>query len=214
MAASAIRIFQEGRKTEPKSSSSIPERADLQRPSQPGLDIAFAKYSGASLSFDLPCGEAHPAHTDPHGIGGLRRLHRAAPTCGLTWAGAMCEDEEPPRAFTVAIPNSPPLLKIGDAGRRPPPSVVTGEIRESVLRGCNIVMRRTITTEVGLYTIHIEDSVSNEGLSETPHMMNNHINYRFSRAHRAYPTHPNPRRLSPARGRGKAFRTRSFENPS
>jgi len=147
-----------------------------------GLDIACAKYCGASLSFDLPCGEAHPAHFDPHGIGWLKTFFSGLlTTCGMTWAGAMCEDEGTALGIHGRYSHlAARYLKIGDdwdGDRRR--LWVSGEIRESVLFGCNVVMRRTISTEVGSNTIHIEDRVSNEGFSETPHMMIYHINIGF-----------------------------------
>ncbi len=59
-----------------------------------GLDIASAKYCGASLSFDTPSGEAHPGHYDPQGLGWLKTFFGGLlTTCGLSWAGAPCEDQ-------------------------------------------------------------------------------------------------------------------------
>lgn len=147
-----------------------------------GLDIASAKYRGASLSFDLPAGEAHPAHFDPQGLGWLKTFFSGlVTTCGLTWAGAPCVDRGEAlglhgRYSHLAARN----LKIGDEWIGDQRKLwVSGDVRESVIFGPNILMRRTISTELGSNTIRIEDSVRNEGFQAQPHMLIYHINIGF-----------------------------------
>lgn len=144
-----------------------------------GLDIASAKYGGASLSFDLPAGEAHPAHFDPRGIEWIKTFCGGlVTTCGMTWAGAPNNDQGEElglhgRFSHLAARN----LQIGDEWNGNSRVLwVAGEIREARLFGANIVCRRKISTEVGSNTILIEDKVTNEGFKKQPHQYLYHIN--------------------------------------
>ncbi len=147
-----------------------------------GLDIASAKYCAASLSYDTPTGEAHAAHFDPQGIGWLKTFFSGLlTTCGLTWAGAACDDQGVVLGIHGRYSHIPcRYLKTGDEWigntRR---LWVAGEIRESVIFGPNIVLRRTISTEIGSNTITIEDAVRNEAFEPVPHQLIYHINIGF-----------------------------------
>jgi len=147
-----------------------------------GLDIASAKFCGASLSFDAPMGEVHPAYFDPQGLGWLRSFFSGlVTTCGLSWAGAPCVDQGEALGLHGRYSHLPARqLKIGDewAGnnRR---LWVSGEFRECNLFGPNIASSRTVSIELGSLTIRIEDIVRNEGFSAAPHQMLYHINIGF-----------------------------------
>lgn len=147
-----------------------------------GLDIASAKFRGASLSYDSPAGEAHPAHFEPEGLGWLKTFFCGLlTTCGMTWAGAPCEDEGQALGLHGRYSHlAARYLKTGDEwegnNRR---LWISGEIREGYLFGPNVVMRRTLSTEAGSNTIQIEDVVKNEGFTKTPLMLIYHINIGF-----------------------------------
>ncbi len=144
-----------------------------------GLDISSAKYCGASLSWDSPCGEAHPAHYDPHGLGWLKTFPGGLVcTCGMTWCGAPCQDEGQDLGLHGRFSHLPvqnlQVAEEWDGDRcilR-----VEGDIRESIVFGENILCHRKITTEIGSNTIRIQDAVTNEGFTSTPHMFLYHIN--------------------------------------
>ncbi|HXK95953.1 MAG TPA: DUF4432 family protein, partial [bacterium] len=147
-----------------------------------GLDIASAKFRGASLSYDSPAGEAHPAHFEPEGLGWLKTFYcRLLTAYGMTGAGAPCEDEGQALGLHGRYSHlAARYLKTGDEwvgnNRR---LWVSGEIREGYLFGPNVVMRRTLSTEVGSNTIQIEDVVKNEGFTKSPLMLIYHINIGF-----------------------------------
>ncbi len=147
-----------------------------------GLDIASAKFQGASLSMDLPAGEAHPAFLDPEWLGWLKTFFCGlVTTCGATWAGAPCEDQGERLGLHGRYSHLPARnLKIGDewtgANRR---LWVSADIRESILFGPNLLIKRTISTELGSNTITIQDKIRNEAFSPTPHMWLYHINIGF-----------------------------------
>lgn len=146
------------------------------------LDIAGASFCGASLCYHSHTGEAHPAYYDPQGIGFLKTFYAGLlTTCGLSWAGAPCDDDGQQLGLHGRVSHIPARqLKygeewVGNAKRL----FVSGEVRESHLFGPNLVMTRTISTEVGSYTIRIEDTVRNDNLEKSPHMMLYHINLGF-----------------------------------
>lgn len=144
-----------------------------------GLDIASAKFCGASLSFDIAAGEAHPSHFDPRGIEWIKTFFGGlVTTCGMTTAGAPNTDQGEElglhgRFSHLAARN----LQIGDEWEGNTRHLwVAGEIREARLFGPNIVCRRKISTEVGSNSILIEDHVTNEGFTKQPHQYLYHIN--------------------------------------
>lgn len=144
-----------------------------------GLDIASTKYCGASISFDIPAGEAHPAYFDPRGVQWLKTFFGGlVTTCGMTWTGAPNTDQGEELGLHGRFSHlAARHVRIGDewnGNRRR--LWAAGEIRESILFGANILCRRTISTEVGSNTIVIEDRIRNEGFTQQPHQYLYHIN--------------------------------------
>ncbi|MBD3268013.1 DUF4432 family protein [bacterium] len=144
-----------------------------------GLDIASARFCGASLALANPTGEVHPAHFEPEKVGWLKTFYAGlVTTCGMTWAGAPTEDEGEElglhgRYSHLAARN----LKISDQWVENERVLsVAGEIREAFLFGPNVALNRTISTVVGTNSIVIEDVVRNEGFAPTPHQFLYHIN--------------------------------------
>ncbi|MBI3942047.1 MAG: DUF4432 family protein, partial [Chloroflexi bacterium] len=59
-----------------------------------GMDIGWASFGGASLAWRSSTTAVGPAFYEPEGVGWLRGFHGGLlVTCGLTQAGAACEDE-------------------------------------------------------------------------------------------------------------------------
>ena len=59
-----------------------------------GLDIAWAAFRGASISWRSPTTAIAPSFYEPAGLGWLRGFHGGlVNTCGLTYLGAPGEDE-------------------------------------------------------------------------------------------------------------------------
>jgi hypothetical protein len=147
-----------------------------------GLDIASARFCGASLCLENPCGEAYPTYFEPEGLGWLRTFFAGlVTTCGATWAGAPCEDQGEAlglhgRYSHIAARN----LKISDEWVENERVLsVSGDLREAFLYGPNILIKRSISTMVGSNTIILEDTVRNEGFAQTPHQWLYHINIGF-----------------------------------
>ncbi|MDX9752549.1 MAG: aldose 1-epimerase family protein, partial [bacterium] len=147
-----------------------------------GLDIASAKFQGASLALEMPTGEAHPAFFDPRGIEWLRTFHVGlVTTCGLTWAGAPCQDAGQDLGLHGRYSHLPARnLKISDEWVEDDRVLsVSGDLREAYLFGPNLAATRTISTVVGSNTMVIEDTIRNEGFQDTPHQLLYHINIGF-----------------------------------
>lgn len=147
-----------------------------------GLDIASAKFCGAPLAFELPAGEARASFFEPEGLGWLRTFFGGlVTTCGMTWAGAPCEDAGQKLGLHGRYTHIPARnVKVGDEWEGETRRLwVSGDVRECVLFGANVLCRRTVSTELGSNAIRIEDRVRNEAFSETPYMMLYHINLGF-----------------------------------
>lgn len=161
-----------------------------------GMDIASAKYGGASLSWDSPCGEVHPSFYEPQGLGWLRTFFGGLVcTCGLTWMGSPCVDEGIELGLHGRYSHLPCRnLKVGEEWNGNECILwAEGEMRETVVFGVNVLLRRKISTALGSNTLTIEDTVTNEGFEATPHMLLYHINLGFP------VVSPNSCLLSPAK---------------
>ncbi|MDQ4078755.1 MAG: aldose 1-epimerase family protein, partial [Chloroflexota bacterium] len=56
---------------------------------------------------------------------------------------------------------------------------VSGQLREAVVFGENLLLRRHISARLGEPRLWIEDTVVNEGFQRTPHMILYHVNFGF-----------------------------------
>lgn len=147
-----------------------------------GLDISSASHCGRSLCWRSAQGDRHPAYYEPEGLGWLRGFPGGLlTTCGLAWMGAPDFDAGVDLGLHGRYSNTPATevsacgTWIGDEYAL----IVRGAVRESVVFGENIVLRRTITAMMGESRFTIEDEVTNEGFSATPHMILYHVNLGF-----------------------------------
>jgi hypothetical protein len=144
-----------------------------------GMDISVAEYRGTPLAWRSPAGDVHPSYFDDRGTGWSRSFPGGLMTgCGLTYLGAPCVDEGKELGLHGRLSNTPATnvrLKIKWHDNR---CVfrVTGEIRESSLFEENLILHRTIETELGESTITFLDTVRNEGFRQSPLMILYHIN--------------------------------------
>ncbi len=144
-----------------------------------GMDISSAKYCGAALSWDSPIGEPHPAFFEPQGLGWLRTFFGGLVcTCGMTWLGAPCEDQGEPLGLHGRYSHLPCRnLQVGEEWKGNQCILwAQGDMRETIVFGPNVLLRRRISTAIGSNTLTIEDSVTNEAFESTPHMFLYHIN--------------------------------------
>ena len=147
-----------------------------------GLDITIAEHNGRPLAWRSAAGEIAAGLTEEPGLGWLRTFAGGlVTTCGLTYAGAPCEDD----GETLGIHgrfSSTPASNVwvdgewqGDDYRM----WARGKIRESRLFGENLLLEREVSGFLGQNRLWIHDRVTNEGSRTTPHMILYHINGGF-----------------------------------
>ena len=144
-----------------------------------GLDISSASFCGRSLAWQSAQGDRHPAYYEPEGLGWLRSFPGGLlTTCGLSWMGAPDTDAGVELGLHGRFSNTPATEVAASGAWDGDEYVLTvkGVVRESVVFGENIALRRTVTARMGESRLTIEDEVTNEGFSASPHMILYHVN--------------------------------------
>jgi hypothetical protein len=147
-----------------------------------GMDIGWAEYRGVPLAWQSTVGPIAPAFFEPEGLGWLRGFHGGLlATCGLTYAGAPCLDEGQELGLHGRISYAPARKVYCDGEWEGDEYLMwaQGEMREAVIFGENVVLRRRIWSLLGEKRFFINDTVINEGYHTTPHMILYHINIGF-----------------------------------
>ncbi len=146
------------------------------------LDVAWCEFNGHPLAWRSPTGDVHPAYYEPHGLGWLRSFAGGLlTTCGLDQFGAPSHDGGADLGLHGRISNQPAsqvnacAAWVGEEYRLE----ISGEIRQAMLFGENLVLRRRISTALGSNSIRIEDVIANEGYEPSPHMLLYHFNLGF-----------------------------------
>jgi hypothetical protein len=147
-----------------------------------GLDISWAEFCGRSLCWHSPSGQTHPSYYDAEGLGWLRSFSGGlCVTCGLTHAGAPCEDQGKSLGLHGRISNSPASqVSVGHQWEGDDLLFwVEGKVAEAMIFGENICLTRRISARLGEPRLWIDDTVENMGFSPTEHMILYHINAGF-----------------------------------
>ncbi len=147
-----------------------------------GMDISQASYCGKSLCWRSSIGEVHPHFFEPEGMGWLRSfLGGLLTTCGLSYCGAPCEDEGESLGLHGRISHIPAdKVSLEEKWEKDNYELsVSGLLRQSVIFGENLVLRRKIRTRLGESRLWIYDVVENESYERTPFMLLYHINGGF-----------------------------------
>ncbi|MCA9427195.1 MAG: aldose 1-epimerase family protein, partial [Candidatus Omnitrophica bacterium] len=147
-----------------------------------GMDISTASYRGVPLNWSSPSGDAHPNRFDPHGLGWLRTFPGGLlVTCGLRQTGSPCEDEGEALGLHGRYTSLPAERICHTEGWEGDDYVMrlSGEMREAVIFGENLVLHREYRAILGEPRITLTDTVTNEGSSPSPHMILYHCNFGF-----------------------------------
>jgi hypothetical protein len=146
------------------------------------LDISSCDFKGISFSWRSAAGDVHPAYYEPQGLGWLRSFPGGLlTTCGLDQFGPPCQDGGADPGLHGRISNLPAsqvnyrTFWAGDDYKLE----ITAEVRQAVLFGENLVLRRCISTALGSNRIRVEDNITNEGYEPAPHMLLYHFNLGF-----------------------------------
>ena len=147
-----------------------------------GLDITAASYRGVNLAWRSPSGDAHPSRFDDKGAGWLRTFPGGlVTTCGLSQTGAPCQDAGQDLGVHGRYTSLPACNVSQTAAWEGNDYIIrlSGEMREAVLFGENLVLRREITTKLGESRFLLKDTVTNEGSRTAPHMILYHCNFGY-----------------------------------
>lgn len=144
------------------------------------LDIASASYCGRAMGWRSTTGDVAPQYFEPEWLRWLRSYFGGlVTTCGLINVGAPTEDSAIlGTGLHGRIGNAPAkdvqisqTWEGGDYVLR-----VSGTMRETVVFGENLTLRRTVSTKLGAKNFTIEDVVTNEGFKTTKFQLLYHCN--------------------------------------
>ncbi len=166
-----------------------------------GMDIAWAEFQGIPFGYISKTGIVSPNYYESHDLEWLRTFFAGLlTTCGLSNVGPGSVEPHPvfgEQRFGLhgRISNMAADFVAAQQGWQDEVFTmsVSGSMRESVLHGENMVLRRKISTTLGAKSFHIYDEIENEGSYEQPLMILYHFNI-------GYPVlSPNSRFISPSR---------------
>ena len=147
-----------------------------------GMDLSAASYRGIPLHWASPSGDAHPSRYNDCGLGWLRTFAGGLlTTCGLRQTGSPCTDEGEDLGLHGRY-TSLPAEKISHTEEWEGDSYVlrlSGEMREAVIFGENLLLRREYEAVLGEPRLVLRDTVINEGSRPSPHMILYHCNFGF-----------------------------------
>jgi hypothetical protein len=147
-----------------------------------GMDLAWASYRGAAISWRAATTAAAPAFYEPQGPGWLRGFHGGLMnTAGLTQTCAPSVDQGEALGLHGRASYIPAthFSYGGDWQGDEYEMWMSGQLREAVVFGENLVLRRRISARLGESRLFIEDTVINEGYESAPHMILYHVNFGF-----------------------------------
>jgi hypothetical protein len=146
-----------------------------------GLDIGWGAYRGASIFWRSPTTAIGPAFHEPEGLGWLRGFHGGVNTCGLTYMGAPGPDQGEELGLHGRASYTPAtnVAYGGDWDGDEYEMWLTGQLREAIVFGEYLILRRHISARLGESRLFIEDTVTNEGYQPSPHMQLYHVNFGF-----------------------------------
>lgn len=144
-----------------------------------GMDLPYVDYNGENLGFISPCGIVAPDYFDDNGLGFLKSFTAGfMTTCGLKVAGAPCEYDGKKYGLHGNVSHTPAedvSYKIIEDNDNPYIEI-EGTVRDAVIFGDKLVLRRKIKTYYKDKRIFIHDTVKNEGYRRTNHMILYHCN--------------------------------------
>ena len=143
------------------------------------LDICQLAYNGIGLNFLSKPGLQGRCHYDTNGQEAQRSIMGGLMfTCGTDNVGVPNEVDGTAYPMHGRLRSTPAEHVCADSywDGDEYKIVASGEMRQSMLFGENIVLRRTIETHLGSNIIHIHDEVENQAYIDTPLMFLYHCN--------------------------------------
>jgi hypothetical protein len=149
------------------------------------LDIASAHYKGMSLCFRGNTGDVGPAFYEPQGYGWMRGFFGGLVTsCGMTFTGhpeVDPEEENEELGLHGRLSFIPAKGVVTDSTWENEDYVVRirGRMREAVVFGTNLELKREISTVLGEKCLRIHDRIENLSADPSPLMFVYHTNPGF-----------------------------------
>ncbi|MDQ3706034.1 MAG: aldose 1-epimerase family protein [Chloroflexota bacterium] len=145
------------------------------------MDIGYAEHSGRPLAWVHPA-LGRPEHYEPQGYGWGRTWGGGlVTTCGLTFFGHPEEDAGETLGLHGRIAHIPAeKVRVVEEWRGDDYVLeIEGQVRQVSLGGENLLLTRKISTRLGADSLTIEDTVLNDDLRPSPHMLLYHCNFGF-----------------------------------
>ncbi len=146
------------------------------------MDISMTTFKGNNLVYITCNGETHPSYYDPDGIGWLKTFGGGLiTTCGLTYLGSPCTDENETLGLHGRISTTPASQYADHSGWEGNMYVLKlkGIIEEGHLFGNKLRMEREIYSVLGENTIHLKDKITNLGNKPSPITLLYHMNFGY-----------------------------------
>ena len=133
------------------------------------MDISYAQMGYRNISYIAKPGIVSPVYYDARGNEWLRSFGGGLLiTCGLSQIGQSDSEEDPALGLHGRIGNTPGYEVSHHTEYLNGKYVMTvsGKMKESVLYGENMILKRTITAVAGQNTFNICDEIENEGTED------------------------------------------------
>ncbi|MEG1394082.1 MAG: DUF4432 family protein, partial [Christensenellaceae bacterium] len=147
-----------------------------------GMDIAWTEFKGIPIAYASKTGVSSPAYYEKDGMGFLRNFFCGlVTTCGLTYFGAVCNDDGDELGLHGRVSNIPAHdVSVSKEWEGDEYVIhIRGKVTQSCMFQENIVLTREITTKMGAKSLHIKDVVENCGCNEQPFMLLYHCNFGY-----------------------------------
>lgn len=138
-------------------------------------DLSRATFKGDNIAFMSPCGYVSPQYYNVDGSGFLESFTAGlCTTCGFSNVGGPCEEDGVQYAMHGTVHNIPAVLTRMDDDENG--LTVEAYVRDCVLFGKKLVLKRKYYFSYSENTIKMEDTVINDGDTDTPFMVLYHCN--------------------------------------
>jgi len=147
-----------------------------------GMAITDLTFQGVPLAFITGIGAAHPAFSEPQGLGWLRTWPGGFLTsCGLNQVGSPGDDAGETLGLHGRLAGIPASeVRYGGEWKEDDYFIwVEGTVHQAAMFGENLSLHRRVGMWLGGSRFWIEDRVENHSFSQVPHMFLQHFNLGF-----------------------------------
>ena len=148
-----------------------------------GLDIPVLRYKGVNVSFASKVGLRAPSlYTEDAGRGFLKQFYAGMlTTCGITYAGAACEDGGRQLGLHGNYDNTPAAKVAFETVYEGDEAILRlrGEVREACVFEENMLLTREVRVRTEKNAYQVIDRVENQGFEPTPMMLIYHVNFGY-----------------------------------